>query len=234
MRESRSGTRRRGPCRLQADASGQLKVTFLNVLDGGLTLHRKHIGGVAVIVALAAFLLAELCALPARFDPARVAVCLDDAVSVVALVEGDDEEVFGAGRGGLRSARGTRRNLSAVVACVFDELGRELGDIGDVGVFPAAVQEEEDGEARCGVGGDGEGGAAVHLEGQSSDDEVLRMGERGRTVPVWSGHTSRLLRSGAESGRLGKVARWGSAEADEQSVRTASKRRGEHRRGARV
>lgn len=207
-------------------------MTFLNVLDGGLTLHRKHIGGVAVIVALAAFLLAELCALPARFDPARVAVCLDDAVSVIALVEGDDEEVLGAGRGGLRSARGTRRNLSAVVACVFNELGRELGDVGDVGVFSAAVQEEEDGEARCGVGGDGEGGVAVHLEGQSSDDEVLRMGERGRTIPVWSGHTSRLVRLEAESGRLGK---WRGGAAKRPTSRASGRRASgdrEHRRGA--
>lgn len=106
---------------------------------GGRTLEGHHVCRVPCVVELAlcqAQLLALFRALAPALDPPEVALALDLAVPVVALVERDDKEVLCA----LLAVGG------ALLVRVLDEAVGKAVDEGVVGPPHAAVQEEEHGE----------------------------------------------------------------------------------------
>jgi len=128
----------------------------------GADLHGHHVGGVTRVVEVVRFeasVEALLGAALAALEPAELAVLGDEAVAVVALVEGDDDEVLGG---------------CGLVVRVLDEALGEADHELVVGALAAAVEEEGDGDrlGRGLAGRDrGEAIEAVDGDWEAADDE---------------------------------------------------------------
>lgn len=157
------------------------------VATTGLTLHGKHVVRVVLVVEIVRrhpLFLPHFGALPPRLHPAHVPLRVDDPMSMVALIKRDDEQIFGAFCRRRRSRCADGRDVSAVVPRGFDQLCCELCDVGDLGIFAPAVEEEQDCESGRGRSGDRESREAVHGERDPADGEPVRSRERRSPSPA--------------------------------------------------
>jgi hypothetical protein len=104
---------------------------------------------------------------------------------MIALVERDDEQIFGAFRR-RRSRCADGRDVSAFVPRGFDQFGGELGDVADLGIFSPAVKEKQDCKTGRGRSGHRESRKAVHGERDPTDCEPLGSRERRSPSPARS------------------------------------------------
>jgi hypothetical protein len=123
---------------------------------------------VVELVSLHALVLPDLRALPSALHPSKIAVAIDGAVAMVALVKGDDKEVL----------RALAVGSEAPLAHRFDEAVREGRDRGVCGTLCAAVKDENDGQTGGAGRRNGEGGEAEDVDREAADRDRVRCRER--------------------------------------------------------